>query len=364
MRLKKRVVSSLVSIVTALSLSYGVANADLILKKDGSKIYNYYYHSENLESITVSNGKEKLDIPKKDIKDYVYTKQDINEETALLLEKVKAIEDWGEEKIGVPKSDNYLIYDKSFETLHILLYCQELEIPKTYFDLEGEYFKTEEEALARQEELEAQGYDVYYRTAESVANDSTISQELLDADLFRELFVILHENTHDFVDFPIDLDEAAANIAGYYGALDYIKEKHGKKSEEYKYVTKFLEKHDKNDELVNQYYDKIKKLYESNISKEEKIEKRDEILEELRIKQCFLWETLVPPINVPELVSDATYARYGPLFKKVYEKAGSTKEAVKVFKGLSDKIKWIQYMYDEDYTRDYCTKHLENYINS
>lgn len=242
MRLKKKVVSSLVSIVTALSLSYGVANADLILKKDGSKVYNYYYVSEDFDKITVSNGKEKIDVKKSEIKDYVYTKQDIDEETALLLEELKAMEDWGEAKLGVPKSDNYLIYDKSFETLHILLYCKELEIPKTYFDLEGEYFKTEDEAVKRKTELEAQGYDVYYRTAESVANDSTISQELLDADLFRELFVILHENSHDYLDLPIDFDEAAANIAGYYGALDYMKEKYGENSEEYKHVASFIEK--------------------------------------------------------------------------------------------------------------------------
>ncbi len=50
--------------------------------------------------------------------------------------------------------------------------------------------------------------------------------------------------------------------------------------------------------------------------------------------------------------------------KKVYEKAGSTKEAVKVFKDLSDKIKWVKYMYSEDYTRDYCRKYLEDYLNS
>jgi len=362
--LKKKAASSLISIVTALSLSYGVANADLILKKDGSKIYNYYYTSEDLENIIISNDKENLYIKKDEIKDYIYTKQDIDEKTAVLLEDLKSYEDWAEQKLGLPKSDNYLIYDKNFETLHILLYCKELELPKTYFDLEGEYFYTEDEAEKRKQELENQGYEVYYRTAESVATDSTISQELLDADLFRELFVIFHENSHDHIGFPIDLDEAAANIAGFYGALDYIAEKYGKNSEEYKYSASQIERWYKNDELVIECYDKIEKLYKSNLSKEEKLEQKEQILENLRRKQCLLFQTLIPPTNVPGLISDVTYSRYGPLFKKVYDKTGSTKEAVKVFKDLSDKIKWIVWMYPEDEVRDYCKKQLENYLNS
>jgi hypothetical protein len=364
MRLKKKVVSSLVSIVTALSLSYGVANADLILKKDGSKVYNYYYNSENLESITVSNGKEKIDVKKSDIKDYIYTKQDINEETALLLEELKAMEDWGEAKLGVPKSDNYLEYDESFTTYHMLYYCKKLELPNTYFDLDAEYFKSEDEALNRKAELESQGYDVYYRTAEAVANGSVISKEMIESELDRKLFVIFHENSHDLTDLLIDVDEACANIAGFFGGLEYIEEKYGKSSGEYKKYSMLIEKVDKDDELIIKYYNKLEQLFNSNLSKEEKLEQKEQLLEGLRTEQSMLWGTLIEKNSIPGIVSDITYSRFGPLAKKVYEKAGSTKEAVKVFKELSDKIKWVKHMYNQDYTRDYCKKYLEDYLNS
>lgn len=364
MRLKKKVVSSLVSIVTALSLSYGVANADLILKKDGSKIYNYYKIHEDLESITIGNGKENLRIHRSEIKDYVYTKKDIDGKTANMLEEIKAMEDWAEERLGVPKSDNYLIYDEDFETYHILYYCDSLKLPKTYFELYANYYESEKEALDKKKELESKGFDVYYRTAEALASDSTISKEILETYLSRKLFVVFHENSHDLTNLPLDIDEACANIAGFYGALEYIQEKYGKASDEYKKYSALIEKVYKEDEIVIKYYDKLEQLFSSDLSEEEKLIQKDKLLEGLAEEQSDFWGAEVEKSSVPGLVSDVTYSRFGPLAKKVYEKAGSTREAVKVFKTLSDKIKWRMYMYSEDDNREYCKKYLEDYLNS
>lgn len=363
--LKKRLLTTIVASAAALTFSYTQVNADLILKKDGSKIYNYYLSQEDSKSITVENKEgKKLNIPRSEIKDYVFTKQDIDETIANKIEEIKSIEDWGEKKLGVPKSDNYLSYDESFKTLHILYYCKELELPKTYFDLDAEYFEDKKEASNRQAELEANGYDVYYRTAESVANDSRISQEMLYADLFRKVFIIFHENSHDFTDLLVDVDEACADITGFYGALDYIKEKDGENSDEYKYTAAKVEKVHEDDELIIKYYNKLEQLLSSNLSREEKLEQKKLILKQLTLERITLWGTLMEQSSIPGLVSDMTYSRFGPLAKKVYEKAGSTKEAVKVFKNLSDMLKYQKYMYDEDYIRGYCKKYLEDYLNS
>lgn len=364
MRLKKKIVSSLVSIAAALSLSYGIANADLILKKDGSKIYNYYLVQEDFESVTVGDGKENIHIPRSEIKDYVYTKEDIDGKTANMLEEIKAMENWAEEKLGVPKSDNYLNYDEHFITYHMIYYCENLELPKTYFDLSIEYYESEKEALDKKKELESKGFDVYYRTAEALASESTISKEILETGLDRKLFVVFHENSHDFTHLPIDLDEACANIAGFYGALEYIKEKYGQASDEYKNYSSVIEKVYKEDGIVIGYYDKLEQLFSSDLSEEEKLKQKDRLLESLAEEQSNLWGVDLEKANNPALVSDITYSRFGPLAKKVYEKAGSTKEAVKVFKNLSDKIKWRKHMYSEDDTREYCKKYLEDYLNS
>lgn len=360
---KKRIIPSLIGIITALSLNPGVANADLILKKDGSRIYNYYLLNEDSTGVTVKNrGGKQLYIPRSELKDYIYTLKDIDEETANKLEGLKAMEDWGEEKLGVPKSDNYLVYDENFETYHLLYYCNKLELPKTYFDLQLESFETEKEALDKKKELEAEGYDVYYRTAEAVATDSSISKTMLDAELFRKLFVVFHENSHDITDLPIDIDEACANIAGFFGALEYTKEKYGERSDEYKKNSTIVELVYKDDEMIIRYYNELEQLLESDLSKEEKLKEKDKILEELAEGRSKFWGKTLEKMNNPELSSDITYSRFGPLAKKVYEKAGSTKEAVKVFKNLSDKIKWRKYMYDQDDTREYCKKYLEDYL--
>ncbi|MDP2906750.1 MAG: hypothetical protein Q8O03_02315, partial [Nanoarchaeota archaeon] len=236
--------------------------------------------------------------------------------------------------------------------------------PKTYFNLDAEYYETEEEALNKKKELESQGYDVYYRTAEALANASVISKEMIESELDRKLFVIFHENSHDLTDLPIDVDEACANIAGFFGGLAYIEEKYGKGSDEYKKYSKLIENVGKDDELIIKYYNKLEQLFNSNLSQEEKLEQKEQILEGLRIEQSMLWGTLIEKNSIPGIASDMTYSRFGPLAKKVYEKAGSAKETVKVFKELSDKIKWVKYMYDQDYTRDYCRKYLEDYLNS
>lgn len=364
MKLKKKIVSSLVGIVTAISLNYGIANADLIIKKDGSKIYNYYLVWQDFEGVTVTNHKEDLYIPRSEIKDYVFTEKDIDEKTASLLEELKAMEDWGEEKLGVPESDNYLVYDEDFATYHILHYCKKLELPKTYFQLDSEYFETEEGALKRKQELESEGYDVYYRTAEALANSSKISREALESELSRKLFLIFHENSHDLTGLLIDFDEACANIAGFYGALEYIKEKYGKESDEYKRYSSLIEKVYKEDEIIIKYYDKLEQLLNSNLIEEEKLKQKDKLLEGLAEEQSKLWGAKIEKTNNPALTSDVTYSRFGPLAKKVYEKAGSTREAVKVFKELSDKIKYRKYVYRQDDTRDYCKKYLEDYLNS
>ncbi|MDP2908915.1 MAG: aminopeptidase [Nanoarchaeota archaeon] len=366
--LKKRIASSLVGIITALSLSYSTANADLFLLKDGSKIYNYSKIKEDDDGVTLRNkeGKE-LYIKESELKDYIFIKEglddekEIDEETAKKIEEIKIIEHWGEERLSLPVSDNFIVYDTSFKTKHVLYYCSKLELPKTYFELESCGFNTEEEALEKKKKLEAEGYDVYYRTMEASAVSPTISKTLLERKLPRKLEVVLHENMHDYVNFPIDLDEAFACVIGDFGALEYITEKLGHDSEEYKYMIQKIKKNYKDAELIIEYYNKLDGVLNLNLPEEEKIVEKERLMDELAVKRSALWGVKIEKLNNPALISFMTYSRFTPLVKKVYEKAGSVKETLKFSKELSNAVETLSAQ-TEDETRAYCIKHLEEYL--
>lgn len=363
---KKKILVSLVGIATALTIGYGTAKADMIIMKDGSKVYNYKPVKEDYYGVTVKNkeGKE-LYIPASKIKDYIITTQDIDEETANRLEEIKEIEDWGEEKIGVPKSDNFLVYDEGFEKYHAIYYCDKLRLPKEYADMKSEFYEKEDKALERKKELEAQGYDVFYRTAEAQANGSSISKSLLGRGIGRKAFVVLHENMHDHVDFPIDLDEGCANISGFFGTLELIEEKFGKDSEQYKILAEIIDLAYKDDELIIKHYNRLDEVLKSNIPEDEKLKKKEKILEELAEEESKLYDIEIGKSNNPCIASEMTYSRFAPLTKKVYEKAGSAKEAIKVLKDLSDFMKRMQLItpnQNEEDIKNFCKTYLEAYI--
>ena len=355
----------LLSSAAILAFNYNITNADLILFKDGSKTYNHEIIEETFQSVTIKDKEGKnIYIPNEKIKNYIRINHDIDEETATKLEELISMEDWGELKLDLPVSNNFLGYDEHFETYHLIYYCSKLRLPKDYSYLSMEEAPTKEEALKIKKELEAEGFDVYYRTAEAEANSSTISKTLLENTIPRKAYVVLHENMHDHVYFPPSLDEAAAQVAGYFGALDYLSEKYGENSETYKRIKNLINLTLDNDLLTIEYYNKLDKLFNSKVPRSEKITKKKELFDELAKKRSKLLGYETAEENNPSLTSDMTYARLYPLAERVYQKTQSTKAAIKLFKNLSEKLEDIDFPYLK-YTENklkYCIKYLEDYL--
>lgn len=360
--IKSKLLASIISISTALTLGY-TANADLLILKDGTRIYNYENVKQDSKGnrVRTRDGKE-IYILDSQIKDHVFIDKDISEETAEKIKQLKAIEDWGEEKLGIPKSDNYMFYDEAFSRYYMVYYCDALRLPKNYWTLGYVRYDKEEDAIKKKKELEAQGYDIFYRTAETLANKSIISKKILERKLSRKVYLVLHENMHDYVNFPLDLDESAANIAGYFGALEYLEEKFGRDSDEYKYVENRIERMYKFQDLVVNYYEKLDKVLESNLSKEEKLKKKSKLLKELAKERSRIGIYEHIELNNASLASFITYSRYDSLSKKVYEKAGTAKKTVEVFKTLSDFVEGKSL--NKKDTIEFCKDFLEFYIES
>ena len=376
MRNIKKLVS-MVSLATALTFSYGTANADLFLLKDGSRIYNYSKTEEDSYQITAENKEgKKIIIKKSELKDYIFIKEgltsrkEIDEETANKLEEIKLMARWGEERLGLPVSDNFIVYDTSFETDHVIYYSDILRLPKDYFNMLSKGFDTKEEAMKKKKELEDQGFDVFYREMEASSNSPLISKSTLESKLPRKIETVLHENMHDYVHYamnkeflPLSFNEAFACVVGEYGALEYIIEKYGKGSDEHKYITEDINKYSKRVDMVIEYYNKLDNVLKSNMTKEEKLEEKEKLMGELAREHLEIFGKEAEMLNNPGLAAYMTYSRYVPLVKKVYEKAGSVKELIKVSKGMADVIKIRPWNFEED-VENAILEYLNNYLRS
>jgi predicted aminopeptidase len=376
MRNVKKLVS-IVSLATALTLGYSTANADLFLMKDGTKIYNYSKVDEDSQKILAKNKKgEKIFIKKSELKDYVFIKEgldfekDIDEETANKLEEIKLIARWGEEKLGLPVSDNFIVYDTKFSTNHVIYYSNKLELPKDYRDMGEKGFNTEEEALEKKKELEAKGFDVFYRTLEASSNSPLISQTTLDSKLPRKSETVFHENMHDYLHnsmnkefFPLDFNEAFACVVGEFGSLEYIAEKLDQGSDEYKHAEEDVNKGYEHAQIIIKYYNKLDAMLKTKISDEEKLKQKEKILDELTQKRSDLLGKKAEKLNNPGLATYMTYSRYIPLVKEAYEKAGSVKELIKVSKEMADTLKTKPWAGKEDLDKQIIS-YLKNYIRS
>lgn len=375
----KKLISAL-SIATALTFNYGIANADLFLLKDGSKIYNYSKTDEDSYQIIARNKEgKKVVIKKSELKDYIFIKEGLNlekevdEETANKLEEIKLMEHWGEERLGLQVSDNFIVYDTNFETRHVIYYSERLRLPKDYFNMPSKGFNTKEEALEMKKDLEAKGFDVFYRVMEASSNSPVISKMLLESKLPSRIETVLHENMHDYLHysmnkefFPIDFDEAFACIVGELGALEYITEKYSKGSDEHKYITEDISKYSKRVDLIIEYYNKLDDLLKSDMTDEAKLEEKEKLMDELTEKRSELLGRKAERLNNPGIAAYMTYSRYVPLVRKVYDKAGSVRELVKVSKGLADFLKatpWYGKTFAVDVEKQ-IIGYLENHLNS
>ncbi|MBU4502519.1 MAG: aminopeptidase [Nanoarchaeota archaeon] len=300
------------------------------------------------------------------------TKGDLEEK----LKEIERIEEWGESKLGLPKSNNFRSYDGKLMTYHLVYYTHPLRLPTYYWDMGRKNFEEEKNAIKFKREAESKGYDVHYRTSEALAGKPEISNYLLEKSMARKAYTVFHENMHNHIWMTnkikqlVDLEEACANIAGYYGAKEYTLEMFGKDSTEYEESTWGIKEKIKKDRLVIKYYQKLDNLLKLKIPENQKLLRKEKLLAEFVNKKSILLGYEVSPQNNASFASDITYSRYMPLVRKVYHKTRRTKKAIQVFKTMSEIVDVHVKSYDKisksqtDDAKELCLMYLESYIDS
>jgi len=287
-------------------------------------------------------------------------KKELDPQTRAKLELVLEIKRYAEEEIGLVKNKSYTIYRplKRKVLSWNLTACPKLSLePLSWeFPLVGRvpylgFFK-KEDALKKKAELEAKGYEVYIRPVSAYSMLGIIADPVYSTMLRYQDYdlanLIIHELTHATIwakGYP-EFNENLALFVGNQGALNFCREKFGADSEQVKYGIG-----SNYDDLIFQQYltqlaGQLEELYSRpDLSEEEKLKKKQEILQETKkdfeanwlpkMKTGIYQGWLKKDLNNAVIASYRVYYHDLSLYQEVYEKLGED------LKGMVEFIKRV-----------------------
>ncbi len=233
------------------------------------------------------------------------------------------------------------------------------------------YFSPEE-AKAFANELSKQGYDVALGRVRAYSTLGWLNNSFMP-DYFKDpvlntfvdraeitiIRTLIHEMAHQivFVSDDTAFNESFAVFVEKEGARQYLFAQHQNAEELY---NEYL--HRKTDrsrfiELVRSYVERLQQLYESELTEEEKLQKKAEIFEEMRTtyqKQASEYKVLnyerwfERPLNNAHLMGVRFYSDYVSAFERMFEEAG------RQWPAFYEKVKEIA-----DFSKEARTMYLE-----
>jgi predicted aminopeptidase len=274
--------------------------------------------------------------------------KDLDPATRAKLELALDVKKYSEEKIGLVHNKSYTLYRKLDRDAlsYNLTATPKLSLkPLSWsFPVVGSFpylgFFKKEDALKKQKELEAQGYDVYVRKVSAYSllgyfPDPLYSTMLKydDADLAN---TIIHELTHGTVwakGYP-EFNENLALFVGNQGSLDYCVQKFGKDSEQVRLAIGSNEDDVTFQDYLHGLEKELNELYSrKDLTDAEKLKMREQVF--ARTKEDFKRDWLPKmktdyykrwteiELNNAVIASRLVYYHDLSLFYKVYEKNGS-----------------------------------------
>ena len=298
--------------------------------------------------------------------------------SAEVKEKLLTIQDakrYGEENIGLKKTDSYTSYvalNRPVAAWNLMAAPPlKLEPVTWWFPIVGRvpylgYFD-KQEGLKKQAALRRKGYDTYYRGAGAYSTlgwfADPIFSPLMQYDIPSLVNVTIHELTHTtvFLKGHVAYNEGMALFVGNQGALDYLSAKYGPLSE---YV-KIEQDEIHNDRVFSAFLqvlqEKLKKLYDSNMPDDQKLNEKQKIFEDAKEEFKTLpfhgeaYESFTKnDLNNAAVLSRAIYFVDLDMYQGLYEALGrDLKKTMDFFKSLEkDNV-----ADPEAFTRNYIRDH-------
>ncbi|MFC1755027.1 hypothetical protein ACFL96_16810, partial [Thermoproteota archaeon] len=265
---------------------------------------------------------------------------------------VAEVKNFAIHELGLKSSNNYLEYKESNpRTIYRLYAVPKTELPDEIDDWihikkDGEYRELQEDPFALRSSVDKfldeetfykdKKYDVIYMIPEQIEEQiigegCNLTPEFLRRARHDQAETIIHEDWHysfdawsPFSNPEREIDEAAASVLGYVGAIEFMEHKYGKDSDEHKSAIAYFESWKKYTKVRNDTFEELQGLYNTCMEEEDKLALRDDIFQKRRDEGYIL--------NNATLWEDRAYIKNSPLILNVYEKAGSARQLVKVMK--------------------------------
>lgn len=208
---------------------------------------------------------------------------------------IQEVKQYGEERLGLQKTRNYSRFvEVKSPVLHVVTACEKdrLRLYSWDFPVVGKVtykgFFTREDAERERQVLEAKGYDTFIQPAGAYSTlgwlkDPIFSSMLKwsDSNLAN---VILHEMSHStiYVKDKTDFNEQVATFIGNQGAIDFLAERYGSGSKKVLEAIQSQEDEVLFSHWINQVCERLSDLYAQEISRDEKIRRREALFQSAR----------------------------------------------------------------------------------
>lgn len=220
----------------------------------------------------------------------VLRREDLGEEEKERILFIQEVKRFGEKRLGLKRSKNYTkFYEAKGPPLYIITASEKDRLFPYYwrFPIIGEVtykgFFTLEGVIKEKLFLERKGLDTYVQGVSAYSTlgwlKDPIFSTMLHWDLPTLANIILHEMAHGTIYFKgeTDFNEQLATFIGNQGTIEFLKEKFGESSKELS-----LAKDYQHDDLlfsdwIEEAYEQLSNFYAQPLSKEEKLEKREEV---------------------------------------------------------------------------------------
>ncbi len=278
--------------------------------------------------------------------DKMLKKDDLSPELRDFLLLVKEIRSYAMDTVGLKKNKNYSTFvqverDHMVDVV-VASRADAFDLYKWGFPFFGKFpykgFFDRKDAEKEAAKLEKKGYDVNIGQADAFSTlgffADPVYSFMKDYSVFGLASLIIHEQTHAtmYVKNQTQFNEELASFVGNEGGLSFVKQKFGDTSDQYRAAVLSLKEYATYIDLLRSLYKELKAMYETDISRDQKLARKEEIINAFRARVAMEYDSLFETqrykkidqmrINNAVLASKMTYNLDLSLFYELYDKKG------------------------------------------
>jgi hypothetical protein len=250
-----------------------------------------------------------------------------------LLEEVRAFE----QRIGFRRTATFVEFSEDQGRVPFCGHVSRLYLPYSYEDPAILWYNV---ATERECRAHADGADVYFGSVEVLGEaGAAVSPEVLDVQLQRFLYLVVHEDCHEQFEFPYGIEEALCNLFAYKGMARFSEEKYGPRAREYKAIQRYANVEPERTRAIRALYEELAGHYaqyrRSEVSEQALLKERARVFR--KAERALAWRR--GTLNNVGMANEMTYSRHYPLLESVYDALGQDLARTVAFFRRVDTIK-------------------------